>query len=198
MTTPTKFFEKAKTDLIKRFTVTMPKELEEKYNTRAKPSYANAIASAKAGQSAFFYSERRFKASNVSQGFQSSDELKDDLKALILKAPMLTFEAGHHAVNFVLKLWELLANLVALVVDFAANPNAEQKFDDVENIAIDLVESGVKAVALSYFASLEFGVQAVSFIVRSLFSLDDGLQAKLQAAKESMLAYAKTAAVSAP
>jgi len=204
-----------------------PEDLKHTYMNMAKPSYSMMFSSDESGESdksgeadesgeaEFFISQARYDASHIMKGFASKDEFKDDLKALILRPALLTFEAAYHAVKFVLKLMEVFAHLVIALVDFLFQPPKEPKtgisgvigrinpFDnkpepialpeaDLKNAgdaAIDATESLIKLVLYPYVATVELYTQGFSFIAKCLFSLDESLGEKCNAAAESGKGY---------
>lgn len=170
-----RFLNKAKSDLETRFFINMPRNLEDKYNKIAKPSYIknNPINIGNvAGQSAFFISERRYNAANLTAGFQSKDELKDDLKAF-LKVAILYYEGGYHGLRCTLKILALVAHILAAGIDVIAGQDAKLDLTDAEETLIDLVESGIKFMLYPSYASFELGLQFVSFVLKGFCSLHD-------------------------
>ena len=190
-----------------------PKELQHMYMNIAKPSYN--CDSDNAAEAEFFISEARYDASHIMKGFTSKDEFKDDLKALILKPALLTFEAAYQGFRFTLKLIEMFAHLLIALVDFLFQPPKETKtgFDAVigrtnlfdnkpqaielpeanlknaGDASIDATESLVKLVLYPYIASVELYTQGFSFIVKCLFSLNESMEDKCIAAAESGKGY---------
>lgn len=200
------FMNNAKTTLKEKINAA-PKDLKTQYIAIAKPL--------KPSEAEFVISEARFNASHITKGFTSKDEFKDDLKALILKPALLTFEAAYHGFRFTLKLMEMFAHLVVALIDFLFQPPKDPKtgvaavlgrinlFDNAPkavnlpeadlknagNAAIDATESLVKLVVYPLIASAELYVQGFSFVAKCLFSLDDSLGEKLNAAAESGKGY---------
>jgi hypothetical protein len=187
------FLNKAKQDLETRFFINTPRDLEDSYNIMAKPSYMKADANHvdKAGQSAFFISERRYKAANLTAGFQSKDDVKDDVKAF-LKVAILIFESGKHGLRCVLKGWELLAHIIAAMVDLA-DKDAKLDLTDAGDTLIDLVESGVKFVLYPGYASFEMGLQVLSFVFKGICSLHDNVGKTFDDAVDGISSFAQTA-----
>lgn len=182
-----------------------PRDLKKQYIDIAKPSFKDYINK---DEAEILNWNVRYNASHITKGFLSKDEFKDDLKALIIKPALLIFEAGYHTVRFTLKCLEVLAHLVAALVELFTKkpddnrtmlerlnpfgdkaPAFEVPVQDLKNAgdaAVDAVESLVKLVLYPILAHGEFYAQGGSFIAKCLFSLDDSIGDKLNTVTNSI------------
>tara|TARA_R110002126_G_scaffold239409_1_gene382704 strand:- start:128359 stop:128997 length:639 start_codon:yes stop_codon:yes gene_type:complete len=194
----------AKRRAISKFEAT-PRNLTNQYIGIAEPHSYNR------SEAEFFDVEARYAASHITKGFASKNEFKDDLKALIIKPALLTFEAGYHGVRFVLKLLEVLAHLLTALIEmipqepeeskypmlsklnlFNRNPTAliipEQDLANAADAAVDAAESLVKLIVYPIVANIEFYAQCGSFIAKCVFSIDDKMEERFDAAKKGVQA----------
>jgi|GEM_PF-1785782 len=182
-----------------------PCELKNRYLDIAQPSYYTyTFFTNNNDEAEFFISQARWNASHITEGFKSKNEVKDDLKALIIKPALLTFEAGYHGVMFTLKLIEVCAHLLAALIEFCTKkpddtrsffqrmnvfadkaPAFEVPQQDLKNAgdaALDAAESLIKLIVYPMVATAELYVQSGSFLAKCLFSLDDSIGDKFNAA----------------
>ncbi len=193
-------------ELEKKFNETS-KQLSKDYLAFAKPFYPSDAPMSKIGELEFFISSRRWEASHIMKGFSSIDDVKNDLKALILKPALITYEAAKNMALFTFKLLEVLAHVVTAMIQlFFKKPDDNRPFlermnpfknapvfevpqkdlDLARDAAIDAVESLVKLIVYPYIVSVELGVQCSSFIAKCLFSLDDKMEERLNNLKETV------------
>lgn len=187
---------------VKRKWDAAPKGLKKWYIEVAQPAHSN--------EAEFFISEARFNASHITKGFTSQKEFTDDLQAIVLKPALLVLDGLMNGFMFTFKLLQVFIHLVVALVNLLFQPPKEAKtgissvfgwinpFDKAQatqipeadlnragNAAIDAAEALVKNIIYPWIATAEFGLQSFSFIAKCIFSLDETIEEKFNAAVTS-------------